>query len=731
MNTIQFDSEFWGSNEPHVTPVCAVIRLMDTNFTYWFPRDKEKFITDWRKVMDLPIEKRPAIISYYTSAEARFLTAMGFTPAELLSWTWLDPYVIWRMLTHSHPSYKYGNYFTKQGIWKTSVPPPPKEYGKNKNEWTEDEEGNRIHQKLDPKHKELGKGLYDALAARFHIEVDQGHKEFMRDLILNGKGNYTDEERDRILLYCQEDVIHLKKLFIDLYTEIHKATSGKCDIPQIAQLSRYIVCCGIMEDVGIPVDVEKLRTLGHNYYPVDDDLIAHCNMSYPIYRERKSTKKEREAGHREVRWVESQDAFQKFIAEKRYGDLWPKTETGKFKKDDNTLEQFSGDGVIELFRHTKKSRNFIKYFRPEGFEKIEKNIGSDNRLRLLLSPFASKTGRNQPSISQGYIFGMSTWLRPLIADPVKTLIGGDFSAQEVALQGWVSGDEKFLSAYASGDPYTWFAQVTGTMVDTVYREKNKFRDKETKEPVDPELQQTCKTIRGSFKAVVLGVGFGMGLQKLALSITASRMTSLSVLDQQTLKSALISSDPVLKNQAEEILQSILVVPGNTDLQKSQYSAPYRASTYLNYHHKIFQQYWRWRDCILKKYYENSFLSLYDGWCLLYGEDRDTSIANFPVQGTAACILRKAVENCILAGLSIISPLHDCIYIVTDNEEQDKKILETCMRTAVASVCGTSPEFIRIDLKKHETNWCSFESTFTEDKQADVFKVLGKYMITRF
>jgi hypothetical protein len=44
------------------------------------------------------------------------------------------------------------------------------------------------------------------------------------------------------------------------------------------------------------------------------------------------------------------------------------------------------------------------------------SIGADGRNRTLLSPYGSKTGRNQPS-STSFIFGNSKWMRSLIQAP--------------------------------------------------------------------------------------------------------------------------------------------------------------------------------------------------------------------------------------------------------------------------------------------------------------------------
>ena len=74
-------------------------------------------------------------------------------------------------------------------------------------------------------------------------------------------------------------------------------------------------------------------------------------------------------------------------------------------------------------------------------------VGDDGRNRTLLSPFASKTGRNQPSNTK-FIFGPSVWLRGLIKPPPGYAVAYiDWSNQEFAIAAYLSGDTKMMAAY--------------------------------------------------------------------------------------------------------------------------------------------------------------------------------------------------------------------------------------------------------------------------------------------
>ena len=126
-------------------------------------------------------------------------------------------------------------------------------------------------------------------------------------------------------------------------------------------------------------------------------------------------------------------------------------------------------------------------------------VGPDGRNRTLLSPFGTKTGRNAPSSSR-FIFGPAVWARFLIRpEPGMALAYLDFTAQEIAIAAALSGDERLAEAALSGDPYLAFAKTANLV------------------PADA-TKETHGEIRDRMKAVVLGVGYGMGAQTLAFRL---------------------------------------------------------------------------------------------------------------------------------------------------------------------------------------------------------------------
>jgi hypothetical protein len=169
---------------------------------------------------------------------------------------------------------------------------------------------------------------------------------------------------------------------------------------------------------------------------------------------------------------------------------WPRLESGALALDDNTFREMarayqSKIGPIKDLRHT------ISQLRLNDIA-----VGADGRNRCLLSPFQSKTGRNQPSNSQ-FIFGPASWLRSLIKPgPGRAVAYIDWSQQELAIAAALSGDKRMQDAYVSGDFYLNFAK----MAKAVPAEATK---------------QSHAAVREQFKVVSLGVLYGLSAHGLA------------------------------------------------------------------------------------------------------------------------------------------------------------------------------------------------------------------------
>ena len=130
---------------------------------------------------------------------------------------------------------------------------------------------------------------------------------------------------------------------------------------------------------------------------------------------------------------------------------------------------------------------------------ISITVGKDGRNRCSLSPFASKTGRNQPSSTKS-IFGPSVWIRGLIKPELGMALAYiDWEQQEFGIAAALSGDPAMMEAYTSGDPYLSFAKQAGAVPQSATK-KSHPRERER------------------FKVCALGVQYGMGAKALAVRL---------------------------------------------------------------------------------------------------------------------------------------------------------------------------------------------------------------------
>jgi DNA polymerase I-like protein with 3'-5' exonuclease and polymerase domains len=128
----------------------------------------------------------------------------------------------------------------------------------------------------------------------------------------------------------------------------------------------------------------------------------------------------------------------------------------------------------------------------------------------MLSAFASRSGRNQPSNTK-FSFGPATWLRGLIRPPPGRAIAYvDYSQQEFGIAAALSGDQAMQAAYLSGDPYLGFAKAAGAV------------------PADATKKSHPRE-RERFKITVLGVQYGMTEVGLAVQLGISPVEARQLL----------------------------------------------------------------------------------------------------------------------------------------------------------------------------------------------------------
>jgi hypothetical protein len=293
--------------------------------------------------------------------------------------------------------------------------------------------------------------------------MDATEKDSMRDLALRG-GPWTADEREALLSYCQSDVEALAKLLPRMLPEIDLARAVACR-------GRYMRAVAHMEHAGVPIDVETLSRLRDSWEEIQTHLIQEVDVEFGVFDGR-TFKSERWAG-----WLT------------RSGIPWSCLESGALDLSERTFREMArAYPKVSLIHELRVSLSQLRL--------RDLAVGADGRNRCLLSPFRSKTSRNQPSNSK-FIFGPATWLRGLIKPvPGYAIAYVDWSQQEFGIAAALSGDVAMMDAYWSGDPYLTFGKQAGR--------------------ISPD---GTKEIHGSerdlFKTCVLGVQYGMEAASLA------------------------------------------------------------------------------------------------------------------------------------------------------------------------------------------------------------------------
>lgn len=683
---IPIDFEFNSSNEEFVNLVCVSYSVNGFAYREWLHNDKE---AQGRVAAHLGKlgQEGYTFLCFSAVAEGRSFTALGLNPHD---YQWIDLYPEWKQLTYNNENREYGVYFYC-GAQFCSYPPS---YDARKNEGVDN--------------NAIGYGMADMVAQLFHINIDKTHKTKMRDLIIANLPEYSPEQQVAIMDYCDSDIVYLKPSLNVVNTD-HKRIAGFTDEELWnVQLNRadYMISLAKMEQEGYPILRGKIQNLRNNYESVKDMYITELvENQYPFFA-RKRRKKNQKRGD----WEQKYEAFESFILSRGLEKEWPLTGKGKFSGEKDTLKHYSKENPeIKSLLSTRNRITQIKWFTfnpDKPNDDIFRNIGSDDRLRSFLGGYGTMTSRNAPRAKK-FIPAMSAWLRSLIRPPEGySIIGADWSSQENYIAAWMSRDVKLIEAYISGDPYLAFAKEA----KAVPREANpkickaplllyadlvdpKILFKMSHEEIDalidshPERREEYEIFKGHqeqrklFKATVLGLSYGLGVTGLRDKLETDM------------------GRPVTLAEAKKLVQL---------------------------HKKTYHVYWDWAISNSDHHNLHKSLVLSDGWYCGPDNDNILSVRNFPVQGTGAVIMREAVKRAHKAGLRILSPLHDALYIICKDEDVEKfsKVLEKIMVESTTFVLGSDPLYpIRVDVDVHSSDDIWLE----EGKAEKDYEKLSKYL----
>jgi DNA polymerase-1 len=273
-------------------------------------------------------------------------------------------------------------------------------------------------------------GLHHALQT-FNLEgLASVEKAEFRQLADRG-APFTGDEMEALETDCLGNLKAVERLIPKLLP--HMA------LPHALLMGRYTMeAVSAVQLAGVPLNTSWLKRLMAAKEPITRALIADANRQYGVY----------EGG------VFKMGIFSAFL--RSHGISWPKNKSGGLCMKDDSWDAMSLlHPVLAPLNEHRKS--------VHAFRGLTPCIGDDGRNRTDLRPFASRTGRNQPSTSQ-FPYFWPKWMRALIRPPQgRVLVSLDFAQQEFLIGAALAGDTHMISAYRSGDPYLQTAKFAGAV----------------------------------------------------------------------------------------------------------------------------------------------------------------------------------------------------------------------------------------------------------------------------
>lgn len=443
---------------------------------------------------------------------------------------------------------------------------------------------------------------------------DTEHKNVMRDLIISNPESFTSKEREDILEYCEQDVIFLPEM-LEKILEQYEALNVPIDFTleqEMCLRGKYAALTAKVESIGYPIDKDKTLNLIKAVPAVLFMCQRDINDQFPDIKPFTWKLKENKYS-----W--NQSATKDWLRKNVDTDRWMKTDSGDLSLKLEAWERHfpfhhdfpRGNFAAQMVRYLKL-KSHLGGFVPNKNGSFWDAVGSDGRVRPYTNPYGAQSSRSQQS-SRSFLFLKTAWMRALcIPKKGKAIAGIDYGSQEFLVSALIakqaiSPNAKTTSqieAYKSGDVYLAFGKLIGL--------------------IPPHGTKTShKAERNLCKSAVLGMSY--------------LMTEIGL-------SAKLTADTGQEVSEAEALQ------------------------YINDFYEVFWELAEWQQLIQEEYKDKGVIKLPCGWAMWGDNDNFRSIVNVPIQGFGASVMRKAVEFCNEAGLTVIMTLHDALYIEYDADD---------------------------------------------------------------
>jgi hypothetical protein len=454
---------------------------------------------------------------------------------------------------------------------------------------------------------------------------DNKHKDQMRDLIISDPKEFSSEEKKAIMDYCLEDVVSLPDIEAAIFKEFSSLVS-KQDIPLYNEETylrgRFAAHTAIMENRGYCIDYDKVKNFSEKVSVIMYETQRDINN---LFQDIKPFKWNKAFG----RFSLNEANVRKWISETQDVKRWLKTESGKYSLSLDAFEkEFSyrhdypessfGAQMLRYLKLKQSLYGFSSSNESSSRKSFWDSVGPDKVVRPYLNSYQAQSSRSQPA-SSGFMFLKPAWMRAFVVPPKGYFYAGiDYGAQEFFAAALLSQDENMIKAYLSGDPYLAFAKDAEIVPQNATKESHEFE-------------------RNYCKSCVLGIGFLM--TKIGLAKKLSQDTG--------------------KVWTEDMAQEL-----------------------INSYYEVYPCLKEYQDEIASDYIQSSYIKLPCGWYMFGDNDNHRSVANVPIQGFGASVMRKAIDIAVSRGVEVIFPLHDAIYMQGKLGEENKIIiLRDSMRDA--------------------------------------------------
>jgi len=531
------------------------------------------------------------------------------------------------------------------------------------------------------------------LSATYNLlekKVDKEYKDAMRDLILTRDVALINKNKKEIMKYCSGDIGELEEIwdiiksFYQIYFE--RKNTGVFS-KEVFYRGETGARTAIMEHVGYPINRRKITNLAMNAPIIKKDIIEDANSQFEwaLFSPNKS----------QVGYKQNQKEWREYISNSEYGIKWTKTKPSTRHPNGQLSLALDAFTKVFSFRHNFPEGNFfaqaIRYLKTnQVLNGLVPSATSVKEKKTIFDAIGSD-GRVRTYLNP-YGSQSGRWQPPArafiflkpawmrgVVECDNAICSVDYKSEEALIGALNSNDKAMIAAYAAGDVYFDFAKRAGAV------------------PKDA-VRADYEDIRDKFKATYLGISYLMGAEALALKITGD------------------TGQPCTKKQAQNLIDLF---------------------------YQSYPDYKRYLDDVAWTYNRLGYWKLDDGWIMFGDNDNFRSVSNLPIQGMGSCILRKAIALAQDAGLKVIFPLHDALYIeyaVGDFTAIDK--LAECMEQAFLDLYpnNESAKLIRLDIdtwsRKHTEEKTlstpagrkvNMKIEYIDDRAKEEYEKFKKYM----